>query len=130
MAVERSDEFSAEYKRMAEVAKALGHPARIAIIELLMQKRSCICGELVNELPLAQATVSQHLKELKKAGLVIGEVEGVRTCYCLNDSAILEARASFGRLLDNNRQKDISQHQGNTENECATGTRCGSQECC
>ena len=78
-------EFTAEDKRLAIYAKALAHPARVAILQLLIQKQACICGDIVEELPLAQSTISQHLKELKEAGLIKGEIEGVRVCYCINE---------------------------------------------
>jgi len=70
---------------MAAFAKALAHPARVAILQLLLKKKSCICGSIVDELPLSQSTVSQHLKELKEAGLIKGEIEGVSVCYCINE---------------------------------------------
>lgn len=82
-------------KRSAAIAKALGHPARIAILKLLAQRNTCFCGDITEVLPLAQSTVSQHLKALKSAGLINGEVEGVRTCYCLNPEGIKE----FQKLL-------------------------------
>ena len=75
-------------EQLAQLADALGHPARVAIIRLLKERQSCICGEIVDVLPLAQSTVSQHLKVLKKAGWILGEVDGVRTCYCLNPAAL------------------------------------------
>jgi ArsR family transcriptional regulator len=81
---------------LASLAKALGHPARVAIIRLLKQKEQCVCGDIVDELPLAQSTVSQHLKILKNAGLIRGEVDGPRICYCL-EPAQLEA---FQRLTN------------------------------
>lgn len=84
MAEKKLELFTQEEVRLAEIAKALSHPARIAILKTLAQKDSCICGEIVEVVPLAQSTVSQHLKELKKVGLVKGEVEGVRSCYCIN----------------------------------------------
>lgn len=65
-------------------AKALAHPARIAILQLLIQKQSCICGEIVSELPLSQSTVSQHLKAMKEAGLIVGTIDGPKVCYCIN----------------------------------------------
>lgn len=68
---------------LAKIGKALGHPARVAIVRILLRKESCVCGEIVEELPLAQSTVSQHLKQLKEAGLIRGEVDGPRVCYCL-----------------------------------------------
>lgn len=82
--------------QLAAYAKALGHPARVAIMQLLMQKNACICGEIVDELPLAQSTVSQHLKQLKAAGLIRGEVDGPRVCYCVEPAAI----ARFRTLVD------------------------------
>lgn len=84
MAVNKKQEFLSEELALSEFAKALSHPARIAILQTLAEKQMCICGEIVEVLPLAQATVSQHLKELKNAGLITGEIEGVRSCYCLN----------------------------------------------
>ncbi|MEX0994755.1 MAG: metalloregulator ArsR/SmtB family transcription factor [Balneolaceae bacterium] len=76
--------------RSANIAKALGHPARIAILKLLAERSTCFCGDITQVLPLAQSTVSQHLKALKSAGLITGEVEGVRTCYCLNPDGVKE----------------------------------------
>lgn len=90
MAVTKETLFTASRKRSAELMKALGHPARIAIIELLAERETCICGDITDELPLAQSTVSQHLKALKKSGLIKGEIDGVRTCYCLNREVIQE----------------------------------------
>lgn len=75
-------------EQLARLAKALGHPARVAIIRLLLRRDSCVCGEIVDELPLAQSTVSQHLKQLKEAGLIRGEVDGPRVCYCIDEGAI------------------------------------------
>jgi DNA-binding transcriptional ArsR family regulator len=73
---------------LARLAKALGHPARVAIMRLLLRRESCVCGEIVEELPLAQSTVSQHLRQLKEAGLIRGEVEGPRVCYCVEPSGV------------------------------------------
>lgn len=70
---------------IAKYAKALAHPARIAIIQLLLNKQVCVCGDIVDELPISQSTVSQHLKELKEVGLIKGEIEGTSVCYCLNE---------------------------------------------
>ena len=75
--------------------KALGHPARIAIMEYLIKVDTCICGDIVNELPLAQPTVSQHLKELKTAGLIKGSIEGTAICYCVDKDAIAELQHYF-----------------------------------
>jgi ArsR family transcriptional regulator, arsenate/arsenite/antimonite-responsive transcriptional repressor len=76
-------------EELASLAKALGHPLRVRILRLLMSRDACFCGEIVEQLPVAQATVSQHLKVLKEAGLIRGEIEGQRVCYCAN-AAVLE----------------------------------------
>ena len=75
-------------EELAALAKAIGHPARIQIIRLLVRRTSCVCGDIVDELPLAQSTVSQHLKVLKEAGLIRGEVDGPRVCYCIEPRAL------------------------------------------
>ncbi len=100
MAIAKKDDFTAEEVELAELAKALGHPARIAILKVLAARKSCICGEIVDVLPLAQATVSQHLKALKKAGIVQGTVEGPRSCYCLDGEALQKAKQAFGALFE------------------------------
>ena len=79
-------EYKAKEEQIAQFAKALAHPARVAIIGLLLKKQTCICGDIVDELPLSQSTVSQHLKELKAAGLIKGEIAGVKTCYCIDEA--------------------------------------------
>lgn len=84
MGATKSDEFTVRDNRLARYAKALGHPARVAILRLLAKRQSCVCGDIVEELPIAQSTVSQHLKELKEAGLIQGEIDGPRVCYCIN----------------------------------------------
>ncbi len=86
--------------RSATIAKALGHPARIAILKILAKRNTCFCGDITEVLPLAQSTVSQHLKALKSAGLIKGEVEGVRTCYCLNPDGIKELKSLLSELSD------------------------------
>ncbi len=83
---------------LAALAKALGHPARVAIMRLLARKDACVCGEIVSELPLAQSTVSQHLKVLKEAGLVQGEVDGPRVCYCLDPRTLRRFKALVAGL--------------------------------
>ena len=85
-------------QRSAQIAKALGHPARIAILKILSQRSTCFCGDITEILPLAQATVSQHLKALKSAGLINGTVEGVKTCYCLNPDGIRELQSVLSEL--------------------------------
>ena len=84
MAINKKEAFTQKEQGLAEFAKALAHPARIAILKMLAQHNGCICGEIVEVLPLAQSTVSQHLKELKNAGLIDGTVDGPRSCYCIN----------------------------------------------
>jgi len=81
MGITKTAGFTIEQNELAILAKAIGHPARIAIIEYLLKTDSCICGDIVKELPLAQPTVSQHLKELKNAGLIKGNIEGTSICY-------------------------------------------------
>lgn len=99
MAAHKREQFTAAEQQVAVIAKALGHPARVAILQLLAQRRSCVCGELVLELPISQSTVSQHLKELKAAGLVQGDIDGPRVCYCLNPDGWARARQLLGDLL-------------------------------
>lgn len=84
MGLSKTSEFTAAQNQISIWAHALGHPARIAILEALAERQSCVCGDLVDVLPLAQATVSQHLKVLKQAGLIKGEISGPRTCYCID----------------------------------------------
>ncbi len=84
MGITKSAFFSERQNNLAKIFKALGHPARIAIIEFLLKADSCICGDIVNELPLSQATVSQHLRELKEIGLIKGNIEGNAICYCID----------------------------------------------
>lgn len=91
------DEATAN-EQLARLAKALGHPARVAILRLLLRREACVCGEIVDELPLAQSTVSQHLKQLKQAGLIRGEIDGARVCYCIEPTAIAQLRALVAGL--------------------------------
>lgn len=95
MAVSKKEEFTARDQQIAAAAKALSHPARVAILRALAKRGVCICGEIVEVLPLAQSTVSQHLKELKEAGLVTGEVEGTKSCYCIDWNALNRAWEAF-----------------------------------
>ncbi len=99
MAYSKKNEFSPTEIRVAALAKALSHPARIAILQLLISKKSCICGDIVEELPLSQSTVSQHLKELKKVGLIQGDIDGPRVCYCVNLQTWQEMQAYFSKLF-------------------------------
>ena len=106
MAIHKKEAFSQKEQELAEFAKALAHPARIAILKTLAQHNECICGEIVEILPLAQSTVSQHLKELKNAGLIKGNVEGNSICYCVDEKMIARVLAYFenvsGKILKKN----------------------------
>jgi len=95
MARAKTEAFDPALVRTAGLAKALAHPVRIRILEILGGRRACICGGLVELLPLAQSTVSQHLRGLRNAGLIRGDVDGPRTCYCLDPKTVAEARAAF-----------------------------------
>lgn len=85
MGITKKEEFTVKDNKIAAYAKALAHPARVAILQLLIKKQTCICGDIVDELPLSQSTVSQHLKELKEAGLIKGDIDGVKVCYCIDE---------------------------------------------
>lgn len=98
MGVTKTDLFTEKQNAIAVLAKAFGHPARVAIIEYLMKVDTCICGDIVNELPLAQPTVSQHLKELKNAGLIQGSIEGNAVCYCIDKTAIDQLQTYFADI--------------------------------
>lgn len=88
MGTTKTEGFTKQQNEMATLAKALGHPARVAIIEYLAKTGTCICGDIVDELPLAQATISQHLKELKQAGLIKGNIDGNAICYCIDERTV------------------------------------------
>jgi DNA-binding transcriptional ArsR family regulator len=92
-------DFSPHDEHLAAALKALAHPARIAILRVLSERQACICGELVLELPLAQATVSQHLKVLKEAGWIRGEVDGPRVCYCIDADFVARLRPELDTFL-------------------------------
>ncbi len=85
MGITKSDIYNTSQKELAHIAKALGHPARIAILQHLIKEEGCVCGSLVEEIGLAQATISQHLKELKTIDLIKGEISGTSVCYCINE---------------------------------------------
>lgn len=106
MAFTKKDEFSKKEQYLSAFAKALAHPARIAILKVLAQKNECICGEIVEVLPLAQSTVSQHLKELAQAGLITGSTDGPRSCYCINWKEFETFKNEFNSLFDNLKQKN------------------------
>ena len=94
-----NDEMIMTNERLADMAKALGHPARVSILRILAT-RACVCGEIVDELPLAQSTVSQHLRTLKDAGWITGVIDGPRTCYSLDQRAVADFRSVLGPLLE------------------------------
>lgn len=100
MGATKSYEFSAKENRLAKYAKALAHPARVAILKILANKATCQCGDIVEELPLSQSTVSQHLKELKEAGLIQGDIEGTKVCYCIDAKEWKAAQAWINQLFD------------------------------
>ena len=98
MGATKTEHFTDKQNAIATLAKALGHPARIAILEYLLKTDSCICGDIVNELPLAQPTVSQHLKELKNAGIITGNIEGTAICYCIDEKALAKLQDYFTNI--------------------------------
>jgi len=100
MGATKAEEFSVKDNRLSKYAKALAHPARIAILKILLKRNSCICGDIVNELPLAQPTVSQHLKELKRVGLIKGDIDGPSVCYCIDEKAWNKAKKVVGELFE------------------------------
>ena len=100
MAVSKKEEFTQEEIWLADVAKSLSHPARIKILKMLNEMNSCMVGGLVDKLPLAQATVSQHLKELKRVGLIDGEIDGPKVCYCVNTKALAKAKSALDKLFN------------------------------
>jgi DNA-binding transcriptional ArsR family regulator len=100
MGITKTDNFSDIQNRMAKLAKAIGHPARIAILESIIKRNSCVCGELVDKLPLSQSTVSQHLKELKEVGIIKGSIEGTSICYCIDEKVWKETHKILNKLFE------------------------------
>lgn len=100
MGLTKTEEFSKTQNDLAGFAKALGHPARIAILQFLIEKKACVCGDIVDELPLSQSTVSQHLNELKKVGLIKGDIEGPTVCYCIDEKVWNKAKKDLGGLFE------------------------------
>jgi hypothetical protein len=98
MGATKTEHFTNKHNAIATMAKSLGHPARIAIVDYLLSVDSCICGDIVNELPLAQPTVSQHLKELKNAGIIKGTIDGNAICYCIDEKAIAILQKYFANI--------------------------------
>src|SRR5690554_404891 len=99
MNMTKVNHFTDQQTEIAKISKALGHPARVAIIEHLLQVNACICNDIVDELPLAQSTVSQHLKELKNAGLIKGDIEGNSICYCINEETFEVLKEYFSQII-------------------------------
>lgn len=99
MGLTKTETYSQKELSLAKYAKALSHPARIAILQLLIKKRTCICGDIVDDLPIAQSTVSQHLKALKEAGLIKGEIEGTSVCYCIDQKEWKKASIVLAELM-------------------------------
>jgi ArsR family transcriptional regulator len=106
MAIHKKEEFTQKEQDLASFAKAMAHPARIAILKVLAQRNECICGQIVESLPLAQSTVSQHLKELVNAGLITGSIDGPRSCYCINWKAFEKFNQEFCLLFANLKLKN------------------------
>lgn len=114
MGATKTDHFTLKQNEMAVLAKAVAHPARIAILEFLIKVNACICNDIVNELPLAQATVSQHLWELKNAGLIIGNIEGNTICYCIDKKQLQRMATLFTMLADKSDKKIPASNKSNS----------------
>lgn len=99
MSVHKRDHFSLKENELADFANAISHPARVAILKELATRQACICGEIVEVLPLAQSTVSQHLKELLNAGLITGTLDGPKSCYCINWKTFEQFEKMFNEFL-------------------------------
>jgi ArsR family transcriptional regulator, arsenate/arsenite/antimonite-responsive transcriptional repressor len=100
MGITKNSLFTSRQNETATILKALGHPARIAIIEHLLKVNACICGDIVSHVPLAQPTISQHLKELKSAGIIKGTVEGNAICYCINEKVVARLNHYFSMMSE------------------------------
>ena len=108
MGATKTEHFTAKQNDIATLAKALGHPARVAILEYLLSVNTCICGDIVKELPLAQPTISQHLKELKNAGLIKGTIEANAICYCIDESTVKKLQNYFAEVSIKLEKKKIN----------------------
>lgn len=104
MGLSKTEEFTRTQNELAAFAKALGHPARIAILQYLIKSKSCICGDIVEQLPLSQSTVSQHLAELKKSGLIKGNIDGPSICYCIDEKVWNRAGKMLNDLFEDYRE--------------------------
>jgi DNA-binding transcriptional ArsR family regulator len=100
MGLTKTEDFTLLQNDLASLAKALGHPARIAILQFLSMQKACVCGDIVDVLPLSQSTVSQHLSELKRAGLIKGDIDGPAVCYCIDAKAWERMKAELNKLFD------------------------------
>lgn len=107
MGLTKTEIFTPQQNTIATFAKVFGHPARVAILEHLFKINSCVCGDLVNEIGLAQPTISQHLKELKQVGLIKGNIEGTSVCYCIDANKWIEMKHIISTFLD----QDLNQNQ-------------------
>ena len=101
MGATKTTDYTQQEMSIAKYAKAFSHPARVAILNLLLKKQACVCGDIVDELPLSQSTVSQHLKELKEIGLIKGDKEGASVCYCIDEKVWNNAKKQLNQLFDN-----------------------------
>jgi DNA-binding transcriptional ArsR family regulator len=106
MGLTKTEGFTKSQIDLASIAKALGHPARIAILQFLAKQKKCMCGDIVEELPLSQSTVSQHLKELKSVGLIKGSIDGPSVCYCIDEKNWNKISRVFGDLFNDYNPKN------------------------
>ncbi len=106
MGTTKTEQFTKEQNHLASLAKAIAHPARIAILEHLYNVKSCVCGDIVNEIDLAQATISQHLKALKEAGLITGNISGTNVCYCIDTKNINKLRNMLSHFFKHGSSTD------------------------
>lgn len=106
MGLTKTEGFTKSQNKRALIFKALGHPARVAIIEMLLKRQACICNDMVEELPLSQSTISQHLKALKEVGIIKGEIEGTSICYCIDEKVWHEIQTDFGKLFSSYKNKE------------------------
>jgi ArsR family transcriptional regulator len=104
MGASKTEFFTEKQNQIAIIAKAIGHPARVAIIDYLLKVDSCICGDIVNEIQLAQPTISQHLKELKNAGIIKGNISGTAICYCI-DEKVLQTFQKYFKTIESKLEK-------------------------
>ena len=119
MGATKTEYFTDKQNELATLAKALGHPARVAILDYLLKVDTCICGDIVNELPLAQPTISQHLKELKNVGLIKGSVEGNAICYCIDEKVLEILQKYFTTISTKMQAKKINgQYSAQLNTDC------------